>query len=121
MGFLKDLGKAFLTTPDATLGLASLHAGKLHWKAEVADIKGASATFELGADRKQVTLTRIAAGGILLGPAGLIVGGLLRKDKSKVYVIVELADGRTAILEAPAKQERAAREFAAKINAAAQA
>lgn len=45
------------------------------WPVAQADL-----TVEVGPDQTRMTATRILAGGILLGPAGMILGGLARKD-----------------------------------------
>lgn len=79
-------------------------------------IAGAEATFESGADRTRPTLTRIGAGALIAGPAGAIVGGLFKKDRTKCYVTVIFADGDTAIVEGPAKHEKRLREFASDVN-----
>lgn len=81
-------------------------------------IAGASADFESGADKKRITGTRVITGGILFGPAGAVVGGALRKNKTKCYVTITFADGQNVIIEAPIKEETKARQFAAKVNAA---
>lgn len=83
-----------------------------------APIAGATAEFENGADKKRMTGTRVITGAVLFGPAGAVVGGLLKKNKSKCYVTTTFADGNVAIVEVPVKQERQARDFAAKVNAA---
>ncbi|QAB17489.1 DUF4429 domain-containing protein [Leucobacter muris] len=79
-------------------------------------VAGAVASFESGADRSRPTLTRIGAGAIIAGPAGAIVGGLFKKDTSKCYVTVVFADGDTAIVEGPVKDEKKLRQFAADVN-----
>lgn len=79
-------------------------------------VKGASAEFESGADRSRPTLTRIGAGAILAGPAGAIVGSLIKKDVSKCYVTVIFEDGDTIIIEGPIKDETKMRQFAADVN-----
>ncbi|MGC4106058.1 MAG: DUF2510 domain-containing protein [Thermomicrobiales bacterium] len=38
---------------------------------------------EVGDQRDRMTATRILAGGVLLGPAGMILGGLARKDVTR--------------------------------------
>ena len=79
-------------------------------------VAGAQAVFENGVQQSRATLTRIGAGAILFGPAGAVVGGLLKKDKSKCYVVITLADGNQLIAEGPAKEQKQAMEFAAKIT-----
>lgn len=79
-------------------------------------VLGAEAIFEKGSDTKRPTLTRIGAGALIAGPVGAVVGGVLRKNTSKNYVTVVFADGDTAIIEGPVKDEKAMREFALEIN-----
>lgn len=82
-------------------------------------LAGATAEFESGAASKSPTLGRVAAGAILAGPAGAIVGGLFQKDRSRVYVTVRFATGEAVVIDGPVRDESALRGFAAKINAAA--
>lgn len=79
-------------------------------------VAGAVAEFESGADQKRTTLTRVAAGAIVAGPAGAIVGGLFRKDQSRVYVTISFPDGDVAVIDGPTKDERQLREFARVVN-----
>lgn len=75
------------------------------------DVAGAVADFEHGANiGSRVTVTRLAL-------TGIFAFGL-KKDRNKVYVLVELADGQQELIEAKAKEEKAARKFASAINAA---
>lgn len=76
-------------------------------------VAGAVAEFEHGAGREgRVTLSRVALTGIFaLG---------LKKDRNKVYVAVELADGQQLLIEDSARNERQARRFANKVNAASE-
>lgn len=75
-------------------------------------VVGAVAEFEHGANiGSRVTLTRVALTGIFaLG---------LKKNRNKVYVAVQFANGEQLLVEAKAKDERAARTFADNINQAA--
>ena len=73
-------------------------------------VAGATATMDTGAASKGVTLTRVAALGIL----SLAV----KKDKTKCYVLVEFPDGDHHLIDVPAKQEAAARRFTANLNSA---
>lgn len=84
-------------------------------------IAGAVATFESGATNTKTTLGRVVAGGIIAGPAGAIVGGMMKKDKSKVYATVTFADGDYTLITAPATQQSALMEFVARVNKIASA
>ena len=80
---------------------------------------GMTAELEPGVDvGARTTATRVVAGAVIAGPVGAIVGGLFRKDRNKVYVVVTLADGSQILIDGPAKDERGARDFTAKLNAA---
>lgn len=75
------------------------------------DIAGAAAEFQHGANvGGRVTLTRVAL-------VGLFALGL-KKDRNKVYVLLEASDGRQELIESKAKNEKAARKFASAINTA---
>lgn len=126
MGYFKDFAKALANNDPhrmdyrGNLGSVVLAEDKLFWNAsDSAPVAGATAEFESGADRKRPTFTRVVTGAVIAGPAGAIVGGLFRKDKSRVYVLVTLADGRQVIADTSVKHEKQAREWAAKVNAAA--
>lgn len=83
-------------------------------------VSGAVAEFETGADLSpRTTLTRVAAGAIIAGPAGAIVGGMFKKDRGRAYVTVAFPDGDVAVVDGPAKDEAKLRAFAAKVNTAA--
>ena len=81
-------------------------------------VAGATAFFDAGVQQSRMTGTRVITGGVLFGPAGAVVGGLLKKKKHHCYVTVTFADGNVAIAEVPIKEQSQAREFAAKVNAA---
>lgn len=76
-------------------------------------VAGATAEFEHGANiGSRVTATRV----VLTGVFALA----LKKNKNKVFVAVELADGEQLLIETSAKDEKKAREFASKINRASE-
>jgi hypothetical protein len=75
------------------------------------DITGATAAVDLGTPSKGVTLTRVVALGVFSLAA--------KKNKSKLYITVELADGQTVVIEGPAQKEKQARQFAAAVKQAA--
>lgn len=98
--------------------LAGQMSIKLSGFREIVPVAGATAEFDSGATKKNMTATRVLGGAVLFGPAGAIVGGMLKKDRSKVYVVIDIPGRGSVVLDAPAKDEKAAREFAAKVNAA---
>lgn len=84
-----------------------LRTGLQHW-----DLTGATATTELGHQHRGVTAGRVLA----LGVIALAV----KKDKTQVFVTVDLANNETVIIEGPAAKEKQAREFAATVNRVSQ-
>lgn len=100
-------------------GMVSLHSDPRFKKRSVS---GATAAWEQGADAgSRTTLTRVAAGAIIAGPVGAIVGGMFKKDRTKVYVTIEWPDGAVIVGEGPAKDESKARTFVEKVKGAGQA
>lgn len=71
-------------------------------------LAGAKATVDIGAERKRITAARVVAVGVFALAA--------KKNESKVYLTVDLADGQTLVAEASHKEEKEARDFAAFIN-----
>ena len=67
--------------------------------------------FESGTGSTRSTITRIAAGGILFGPVGAIVGGILKKAEGKHYVYVTFDDGHVVIIDGPTRDESKMRQF----------
>lgn len=89
-------------------------------KQQVKPVAGAVAEYEPGsAVGGRTTLTRVAAGAVIAGPVGAIVGGLFKKDTSKGYVSVTFPDGSVVALDGPLRDEPKMREFAAKVNQSA--
>lgn len=109
---------------DSVLGDLALVSGRLVYtpKGQMPvkrSVAGAEAEFEHGGEvGKRTTVTRVAAGAIIAGPLGAIVGGVLRKQQNRVYVTVTLPDGDVMLADAPVKDERKAREFARTVTAA---
>lgn len=70
---------------------------------------------------KRSTLTRMTAGGVLLGPVGILAGGMLQKkkvhDDRELYLMVEGQDF-TALITCHPGHGAAVRQFAAKISQA---
>ncbi|AHH18546.1 hypothetical protein NONO_c37620 [Nocardia nova SH22a] len=83
-----------------------------------------TAEMEIGApsSKGRATVTRIVAGGAIAGLPGMVLGGAAKKrtDTTRIYLTVRTPDGRVEVKDAPAKQERAARQFMAKLEMAAQ-
>ena len=79
-------------------------------------VAGVIAEYESGADRKRPTLTRVAAGAVIAGPAGAIVGGLFRKDTTRGYITVTFPDGGVIVIDGPVRDEKEMREFAQVVN-----
>lgn len=71
---------------------------------------------------QKTSLGRVAAGGLLFGPAGAIVGGMFKKsqthDKRELYVLVE-SDTVAAVAQCDPDRGAEARQFVAKIQTTA--
>ena len=96
----------------------SLMADKLRKGGKSWPIAGAHAQCDSGASAKRMTLTRVGTGALVLGPLGAILGGMAKKDRTRVYVLVELSTGEGISFDVPAKDEAKAREFVMKVNGA---
>ncbi|MCJ0906225.1 hypothetical protein [Rhodococcus sp. ARC_M6] len=136
-GFFSEMGKAFTSgwkaadnppnaTPKAKLepklafGFFTLQGKSLTHQAVTYPVKGARATVESAASAKtRMTATRVVGGAIVLGPLGALLGGMAKKDQSKIFLIVEMADGTVITDRAQARHEAVARRFAGAINTAA--
>ncbi len=82
-------------------------------------VAGAVAEFEMGDDfGSRTTLGRVAAGAIIAGPVGAIVGGLFKKDSTRVYVTITFADGDIVVVDAPRKNGPKLQQFARDVTAA---
>lgn len=129
MGF-KDAWKAQVARAqrDAFYGVHSVtRDGYYRWlpegkfKQEARPVAGAVAEYEPGsAANGRTTLTRVAAGAIIAGPAGAIVGGLFKKDTSRGYVSVTFPDGSVVVFDGPLRDEPKLREFVRKVNEASE-
>lgn len=82
-------------------------------------VAGAVAQFEMGDDfGSRSTLGRVAAGAIIAGPVGAIMGGMFKKDSTRVYVTITFADGDVVVVDAPRKKGATLQAFARDVNAA---
>lgn len=111
---------AWVARQPVTFGGVRMKDGKLRYKGRYQPVDECTVTVDsVGAIRRRPTLTRTAAGGVLGGGAGAVIGALLTKtvDDRELYLIVE---GRInwAVPVSPS-QGAAARAFAAKVNTAA--
>jgi hypothetical protein len=107
---MKTIGQALgiKTEPVMTFQSYSARGTVLRSGFQTWNLDGAKATVEVGAQRRGVTAARVAAVGVL----ALAV----KKDKTKVFVTVELASGEQIVIESPSSREPQARKFAAFIN-----
>lgn len=97
-----------------------MKAGKLSYRGEYQPVAGVRVRVESAGElQRRSTLTRTAAGGLLFGPAGAIVGALFKKtvDKRELYLLVDGPVFAWAV-EVRASDGPAARSFAAKVNTA---
>lgn len=107
---MKTLGGMLGVKPKtiAIFGMYAMKDTTLRSGLQTWDLVGASASVNVGAAKKGVTAGRVIALGVL----ALAV----KKDKTKIYVTIELADGRQVVIEGPADKERQARAFAGTVN-----
>lgn len=89
------------------------------FKQDVRPVAGAVATYEPGTSSGgRMTATRVVSGAILAGPAGAIIGGLLRKDSTRGYITVTFATGEVVLLDGPLSDDAKMRDFVNKVNLA---
>lgn len=83
-------------------------------------VAGTHAEVDGGAQKNRVTVTRVGTGAVLAGGTGAIIGGLAKKDQTKIYITISHPTG--VILVKPFKRDREhhVRTYAAKVNAASQ-
>ena len=79
---------------------------------------GIVAEVDTSDSRERSTLTRIAAGAIVAGPVGAIVGGMLKKQRGRGYLAMYIPAGETILVDFNPKDATKARAFAIKLNAA---
>ncbi|MFB9620648.1 hypothetical protein [Brooklawnia cerclae] len=105
---------------DAVFQGARINGGEVSYGFKTWPVADCSAQAQTGAELHKMSLGRVAGGAVLLGPLGAVLGGMAKKDKTKVYVALQTPDG-PQVIEGPAKDQAAAMTFAARLNAAAEA
>lgn len=101
-------------------GFTLLDDQKISQRSKEYPLAGARARIEsAGIQRSRITATRVLGGAVLGNGTGALIGGMARKDTSKIYVVVELATGATLTEETDARNEGHARQFTDRVNAAA--
>lgn len=136
-GFFSEIGKALAAgwkaadapanskpkskpAPKLQFGYFELDGKTLNHQSVAYPVKGARATVETAASAKtRMTATRVVGGAIVLGPLGALLGGMAKKDESKIFLVVEMADGTVITDRAQARHETTARRFAGAVNTAA--
>ena len=104
---------------NGSVGNIALTNKKIRYLFKSFPVAGAQAELDVvDAPAPQATLGRIAAGAVIAGPVGAIVGGLLKKDRSKGFVAITLADGKMLLGEFPSARVSDARKLIALINEA---
>lgn len=66
-----------------------------------------------------ISAKRVIAGGVLFGPLGALTGAVLRKNGSKVFVVVERDEEVVGTLEGGAKDVSNAHQFVDALNRSA--
>lgn len=98
----------------------SIKSDTLAYKGQTFPIAGAKATIEsAGIAQSRMTATRVIGGAALFGGTGAVIGAVGRKDKSTIFLTIELADGAVLVEEFPVKKEGDARRFVAQFNTTA--
>jgi hypothetical protein len=95
------------------LGGRTIWKGGKSWPASECDI-----VIDTGANvGSRVTATRVAAGALLAGPAGALIGSIAKKDRSTIYLTLITPDDMF-IEQVSGLDEAKAREFANKVKRA---
>lgn len=101
-------------------GSFTLSGQMLQFNSDRRQVRNASAVIEsASAARSRMTATRVVGGFALLGPLGAVIGGMSKKDLSRIFVIVTLNDGTVWTEEVKGRKEPEARQFVGAVNTAA--
>lgn len=83
-------------------------------------IIGGHAEFDPGyMTASRTTVTRVAAGAVIAGPVGAIVGAIAKKNDDECAAVFTFPDGTTKTLTAPRTQAKQLRAFVEQFNAQA--
>lgn len=70
------------------------------FKRHIAPVDTITVDIETGPASNRMTVTRVVAGGLLLGPVGMILGGMAKKDTSYNNLVIHFED---AVVRIPFK------------------
>lgn len=88
----------------------TVHHGLSSWPAEEC-----AAVVDTGANIQKMSAGRVVFGAVALGPVGAVLGGLAKKNKTRVYMVVTVP-GDSLLEELPVKDEGKAKKFAHAVN-----
>lgn len=74
-------------------------------------VADAELSVAVGSPQSRMTATRILAGGVLLGPVGMILGGMARKDVSQGSMTLTVNGETVQTYPFPARELERAMEF----------
>lgn len=120
MGIKETIAKAKLAARfNGSLDGLALTNDKIRYNLKTYPVAGAVAEIDtVDAPAPQATIGRIAAGAVIAGPVGAIVGGMLKKDRSKGYITITLEDGKVIVSDFPSVKLSVARNLVSLINEA---
>lgn len=105
---------------NASFGKWKVRDGKVHHGSSSWPAEECAAVVDTGANIQKMSAGRVVLGAVALGPVGAVLGGLAKKNKTRVYLVVTVP-GDSFLEELPVKDEGGARKFAAALNQCANA